>query len=214
MIEFTAGTAIGGNIKINEFYTSEVEWLGSNGQATIATGTYPHDIWQVRFTFSYSKWAQYGNVFYSTYEGESRRYLRLILYSSDSNKGYFNYKSGTALSTPTLNKNTQYDITMNSSNIIVNGTKYTTPTLSGTDTNGEVVMFCSNKNGYARDIGCKIYSFKIWNTSQVLVRDYIPVRFRNNSNQYEGALFDKVTKQLFKNAGTAGAFTYGNDVAS
>ena len=109
MIEFTAGTAIGGNIKINEFYTSEVEWLGSNGQATIATGTYPHDIWQVRFTFSYSKWAQYGNVFYSTYEGESRRYLRLILYSSDSNKGYFNYKSGTALTTPTLNKNTQYD---------------------------------------------------------------------------------------------------------
>ena len=31
MIEFTAGTAIGGSVTINKLYTSEVEWLGSTG---------------------------------------------------------------------------------------------------------------------------------------------------------------------------------------
>ena len=44
-----------------------------------------------------------------------------------------------------------------------------------------------------------------------LVRDFIPVRFTNESGEQEGAMWDRVTKQLFRNAGT-GAFTFGPDL--
>ena len=51
----------------------------------------------------------------------------------------------------------------------------------------------------------KIASYQILKDN-VLVRDFIPVR-----NEGVGYLYDKVSGQLFGNAGT-GSFTYGNDV--
>ena len=42
------------------------------------------------------------------------------------------------------------------------------------------------------------------------VFDFIPVRFTNEQNQSEGAMYDRVSGQLFRNAGT-GAFTIGPD---
>ena len=42
------------------------------------------------------------------------------------------------------------------------------------------------------------------------VRDFIPVRFTNEDGVSEGAMFDKVSGQLFRNAGT-GAFVIGPD---
>lgn len=44
-----------------------------------------------------------------------------------------------------------------------------------------------------------------------IVRDFIPVRFTNDSNQSEGAMYDRVSGALFRNAGT-GAFVIGPDV--
>ena len=44
-----------------------------------------------------------------------------------------------------------------------------------------------------------------------LVRDFIPVRFTNELGQSEGAMYDKVSRQLFRNAGT-GQFVIGPDV--
>lgn len=43
-----------------------------------------------------------------------------------------------------------------------------------------------------------------------IVRDFIPVRFMNENGQQEGAMYDKVSKQLFRNKGT-GSFTIGPD---
>ena len=42
------------------------------------------------------------------------------------------------------------------------------------------------------------------------VRDFIPVRFTNKNGEDEGAMFDGVSGQLFRNAGT-GAFIIGPD---
>ena len=55
----------------------------------------------------------------------------------------------------------------------------------------------------------KIYSAKI-SAANILLRDFIPVRFTNELGQSEGAMYDRVSGQLFRNAGT-GAFIYGND---
>ena len=43
-----------------------------------------------------------------------------------------------------------------------------------------------------------------------MVFDAIPVRFTNESSQSEGAMYDRVSGQLFRNAGT-GSFVIGPD---
>jgi len=53
----------------------------------------------------------------------------------------------------------------------------------------------------------RIYKSKIWDNS-TLVRDFIPVRIGTT-----GYMYDKVSMQLFANAGT-GRFVLGNDVAN
>ncbi len=43
-----------------------------------------------------------------------------------------------------------------------------------------------------------------------MVRDFIPVRFTNEQGQSEGAMYDRVSGQLFRNQGT-GSFAFGPD---
>lgn len=54
-------------------------------------------------------------------------------------------------------------------------------------------------------------SFVSYSVDGVLVFDGIPVRFRNEQGVQEGALYDKVSGELFRNRGT-GTFTIGPDV--
>ena len=55
----------------------------------------------------------------------------------------------------------------------------------------------------------RIYSAKLWD-GNILARDFIPVRFTNERGETEGAMFDRVSGQLFRNSGT-GAFVIGPD---
>lgn len=55
----------------------------------------------------------------------------------------------------------------------------------------------------------KFYGLKIW-IDDVLIIDFVPVRFTNELGVSEGAMYDRVSGQLFRNAGT-GAFTIGPD---
>lgn len=58
----------------------------------------------------------------------------------------------------------------------------------------------------------RMYFVKMWDNG-VLVRDFIPVRFTNENGVTEGAMFDKVSGTLFRNAGT-GAFVIGPDASA
>lgn len=55
----------------------------------------------------------------------------------------------------------------------------------------------------------RIFSAKFYN-EDVICEDLIPVRFTNSLGQTEGAMYDRVSGQLFCNAGT-GAFIIGPD---
>ena len=55
----------------------------------------------------------------------------------------------------------------------------------------------------------RIYSAKLWD-GNILARDFIPVRFTNELGVSEGAMYDKVSGQLYRNSGT-GAFIIGPD---
>lgn len=76
------------------------------------------------------------------------------------------------------------------------------------------IHFFGGVHGTAVDdcTSMKIWYFKIIHGS-TLVRDYIPVRFTNELGQSEGAMYDRVSRKLFRNAGT-GSFIIGPDVAT
>ena len=56
----------------------------------------------------------------------------------------------------------------------------------------------------------RIWYYKHWRNN-VLVRDFIPVRFTNEFGVSEGAMYDRVSGELFRNQGT-GAFVIGPDI--
>lgn len=55
----------------------------------------------------------------------------------------------------------------------------------------------------------RIYGWRV-NRGESTIQECVPVRFTNENNQTEGAMYDKVTKQLFRNQGT-GSFIVGPD---
>lgn len=64
------------------------------------------------------------------------------------------------------------------------------------------------KYGYAK---CR--NFAMYDSNNRALIDLIPVRFTNELGQSEGAMYDRVSRKLFRNAGT-GSFTIGPDVAT
>ena len=56
----------------------------------------------------------------------------------------------------------------------------------------------------------RFFYVKLWDATDILVRDLIPVRFTNEQGVSEGAMYDRTSDKLFRNAGT-GAFTIGPD---
>ena len=67
----------------------------------------------------------------------------------------------------------------------------------------------SDDKRYIRLIQIRIYSCQIYQNG-ILVSDLIPVRFTNESGVSEGAMYDRVSGELFRNSGT-GAFIIGPD---
>ena len=71
----------------------------------------------------------------------------------------------------------------------------------------------NNGSGAEQHSKCSISGLSIYDTTtNVSLADFMPVRFTNELGQSEGAMYDRVGGQLFRNAGT-GAFQYGNDVS-
>ena len=67
----------------------------------------------------------------------------------------------------------------------------------------------SPNSSYQRKGFLKIKSFMFYDEG-ISIRGFIPVRFTNENGESEGAMYDRVSGQLFRNAGT-GAFIIGPD---
>lgn len=71
-------------------------------------------------------------------------------------------------------------------------------------------IFCAgDENGFSTFSASRVYSVQITKGNNI-VRDFVPVRFTNELGQSEGAMYDKVSGELFRNQGT-GSFTIGSD---
>ena len=73
----------------------------------------------------------------------------------------------------------------------------------------KILIGKSMRQGYGELPSLKTAHIKI-HIGDNPVRDFIPVRFTNENRETEGAMFDKVSGQLFRNAGT-GTFAIGPD---
>lgn len=68
-------------------------------------------------------------------------------------------------------------------------------------------------SGTAGPSKCRISSFDITDiATETKLLDMVSVRFTNEHGVSEGAMYDRVSGQLFRNAGT-GAFKFGTDIA-
>ena len=66
-----------------------------------------------------------------------------------------------------------------------------------------------NPTNSQRGGNCRYWRVSIWKNNE-LVRNFQPVRITNEYGEIEGAMYDRVSKQSFRNSGT-GAFICGPD---
>lgn len=92
----------------------------------------------------------------------------------------------------------------------INGIEYSA-SYAGTVVSGaNVFLFATSQGNVAiRNGYSAIYHFAIFDNGR-LVRDFIPVRFTNEQGVSEGAMYDRISRQLFRNQGT-GSFIIGPD---
>ena len=95
---------------------------------------------------------------------------------------------------------------MNSVSVSFDGvSKINQSIASGATTIYSAYLFCANSGGSKKNCGQgRLYHAKIYNSSNELVRDYIPVLDQSN----RPCLFDKVSRTCFYNQGT-GELQYG-----
>lgn len=190
-------------------YDVEIEYLESDSSAYIDTKINGNNNnLRIEVHFLYSTFVAYGAVF-GNYVSDSYNGTRLILHSQ-TNKALSctNTICTTAGNTfIDCSVNAKHYVNADCNRVIID---YTTITVTnkekGTENNGDICLFNrSLTNNIKRDIGLRIYDFKIYD-GETLVRDLIPVRKGG-----VGYMYDKVSGQLFGNVGT-GSFILGNDI--
>ena len=194
-------------------YDAEVEYLESTGTQWIDTYFKGSDVLDFKIDALVS--SEGDRTFFGardTYDGDSSRIYNLV----SPLKGRFGFGlSGQWNKWPQLGivvgnrfwaKKTGNTVIMsNGVSIEVSSEKFETPY--------EIELFAMStvtqkRHGQEPLIG-RIYSVS-FSTYGTNIGDFIPVRFTNELGETEGAMFDRVSGQIFRNAGT-GAFIIGHD---
>ena len=198
-------------------YDAEVEYLESTGTQYIDTGLNSTTDGFCNFEISFQKTTTNTGVSDSGYNApfgfKYASTARYGIWGGTNSSNTDLYAGINAYNFAVLSKDTSWHIVN-----VENGVAVTidgTATQIGTGTvraNMGLFLFAnitssSGSSSYIV-VPSKISYCKIYNTSGVLVRDFIPVRVGTT-----GYLYDRVSGQLFRNAGT-GAFTIGPDKAA
>jgi len=190
-------------------YYCEVEYLESTGTQYIDTGIVAKSGIKSVLNFEYTSITGTASML-DARSDNNRFYLCHVGKPSNTFYFYFGYGSATQSSTvPTVN--TRYlvetDLSIGSQSMKVNGISIATGSSSTSYNLGvNLYLFGMNYNTPQYLAFAKLYCCKITDGS-TLVRDFIPVLDWN----YVPCMYDKVSGQLFYNAGT-GSFTYGREI--
>jgi hypothetical protein len=186
----------------------KVEYIESSGQqhinTNIAGNTIGKIVAEISFEASVQSW---GCAFACTSSYYTGYDFCGITYDQGQNKISFRYgnpaNSISALNTLVLHQKYLFDCRKGNEFYIDKVLQGTVATSGVTD---RPLWICANNTpqGKQQSVSIRIYSFKIYDTSGVLVRDFIPVLDEND----EACLYDQVSGTYFRNAG-GGAFTAG-----
>ena len=188
-------------------YDAEVEYLESTGTQWIDTGYTPSGPTTFNLSATFTPTSSEFDFF-----GAYRLYTQGSMICGCYNKFVFGYNppnsriDSASLGSAEIYAKIEYSLGQSSRTLKVNGTTYSGN--GATFSNLEVTLFRSNFIGIF-----KCHAFQIYDANGILVRDFQPVRFTNENGQSEGAMYDRVSRKLFRNAGT-GSFTIGPDVAT
>ncbi len=193
-------------------YDAEVDYIRTDGNEYILTGVVPDSTVRIETQFKWLTINAQARLFGSNSGGSPAKE-----YSFYRGASYISARGGNTDNTATWvagTNGTVYTLDYSATAATLNNTQRT---IDGAHPAGtfEFALFGRNNIGtvYYSDykMVCDFYYMKMW-LGNTLVRDFIPVRFTNESNQSEGALYDKVSGLLqpFRNQGT-GAFVIGPD---
>ena len=201
-------------------YDSEVEYLESDGFAYILTSLYINQDTGVEVKFSWqnqSDWSfkeNANNVLFGVRDANGAKSYMLFMNASTPPRFRFtaqkaNGSDGIRYDEPSIVEGLHvFNYSTNSTSGIVKldgSTLYTGTKASSYISEKPLAIFTLNKNGVFDWVACaKIYYLKLYD-SGTLVMDLIPVRVGS-----VGYLYDKISGQLFGNAGT-GNFILGAD---
>lgn len=190
---------------------TKVDYLQSDSSQYFDTGIVGgNDNLEFDIVFSYSTFVAFGSIF-GNWKDDTYNVTRLQLWDGGLGNDVSNLN--TIANTPgnqygtTITANKIHQVVMNKQSITIDGVTTTRTQLgSGTDNTDKICLFnrsLSNPNT-TRDIGLKIYKFKVKNGKN-LIGNFIPV-IRNLDKK--PGMFDTITRKFFVNAGT-GEFKYG-----
>jgi hypothetical protein len=192
-------------------YDAEVEYLESTGTQYINTGVLPANNMSFDTAMMFTELTTGDHAVLGSRSSSARLQIAQV-YGRKWTVGIGGSYDGNGSA---VSANTFYQLHGEVSNgktvtLSANGSQCSTLTTTGGIPTIPVYTLARNRGTYAdANSKARIYSMKIY-VSSVLVRDYIPVRFTNELGQSEGAMYDKVSKQLFRNKGT-GSFKIGPD---
>ena len=187
-------------------YDAEVEYLESTGTQWIDTGINPQNaptiVADMQILNSLDR-DYFGNT-NNRVGGESL----LIANFSSYWLFYYRYASPYAVKVDYQSQGNR-EIWSIGKEVSVDGVlKYASPNTYVHDANQTNIFIFKSGRGNASTF--RLFSFKLYDGS-FLVRDMIPVRFTNELGQSEGAMYDRVSRKLFRNQGT-GSFVIGRDI--
>lgn len=193
-------------------YDAELEYLEATGTQYVDTGVAASSnlVVKARARTVESPSDKYLLGAYSNSGGTVYRYS-VSMVSSTGGPGYY-FLISTSTANLLIRPSNIYafsDIEVSISKVAVDGVSESI-SRSAFSTNVPVYLFCRCFNtapsGYSKSMLGNVQMY----TSGTLVRDLIPVRFTNENGVSEGAMYDRVTRELFRNAGT-GDFIIGPD---
>lgn len=185
-------------------YDAEVEYLESTGTQWIDTGISTDSIYAFSFEFAIPNGATqstWGSVL-------SGRLDNFTLGLAPSNQLYIRYRGTDLPNRPKY----EYDI-WNTFSLSQDGVliiqNHQSQQIQPVSTFADTLVICNNSYGN-RPTSIKFRLLKCYDEDGFALIDMISVRFTNELGQSEGAMYDRVSGALFRNAG-AGAFIIGPD---
>ena len=188
-------------------YDAEIEYIESTGTQWIDTGVAPVNIGKLSSNFMPFSTGNY-STFSGARNGNNDPGSLQIRVGNASKLVYIGANSGNNNAPFVFSTWNSVELTAGQRDIVINGSTITLSTVSALTCTIDMPIpgLRTSETSISQILHCRIKSYAIWNVSNTPVRDLIPVRVGT-----VGYMYDRVSGQLFGNAGT-GSFVLGPDI--